>query len=46
MLPINKKISAYNHYNYNNPKYIILYFNCFVNTKKGHRQKIRVLFVD
>lgn len=26
MLPINKKISAYNHYNYNNPKYIVVHY--------------------
>ena len=26
MLPINKRISAYNHYNYNNPKYIVIHY--------------------
>ena len=26
MLPINKRISAYNHYNYNNPKYIVVHY--------------------
>lgn len=54
MLPINKKISAYNHYDYNNPRFIIIHYVGANSTAKnnvdyfagGDRQASAHYFVD